>query len=476
MHMMYDGHNLPMRLFRFLGWTLRQMFGAIPEALTTVTFDREVSRTPIWLAQGNRLANHPWAGDADACLPRQVDTVVIGAGMTGASCAYHWSKLASGKRLAVLEMEDPAWGASGRNEGLIVMGRYFAMVRDSVRPHLERVRPDLTQDRRNRLAEQFAAAYTRSAYRNADLIEQTIREEGFDCDYERNGWIQARDDVDQLALRESIAAGERVGFDDWTSLSPEQVWEKGGMVVDAPAGFSRRAACFHPAKWVWCLLERALDNGGVELFTRTRVLRVEDKGEGYRVDTARGSISARRIINATESHTASLHPQYGDFIHPVQTQAAFGEGGPEGMKPHIGLSGKRAFFGRHGTGSMVGSDASRLPPSKAGSNNPSRFITKFLMGDLHRYFGRSHVHVTHEWSGTPGFTVDEFPVVGLLDGKGQYVIGGMCGSGTAVSFNGARHVVQQILEREGPDDYPVGYFAPTRLLDPENHPWPEIEA
>ena len=125
---------------------------------------------------------------------------------------------------------------------------------------------------------------------------------------------------------------------------------------------------------------------------------------------------------------------------------------------------------------MVGSDASRLPPSKAGSNNPSRFITKFLMGDLHRYFGRSHVHVTHEWSGTPGFTVDEFPVVGLLDGKGQYVIGGMCGSGTAVSFNGACHVVQQILEREGPDDYPVGYFAPTRLLDPENHPWPEIEA
>ena len=84
--------------------------------------------------------------------------------------------------------------------------------------------------------------------------------------------------------------------------------------------------------------------------------------------------------------------------------------------------------------------------------------------------------MTHEWSGTPGFTLDEFPVVGLLDGKGQYVIGGMCGSGTAVSFNGARHVVQQILEREGPDDYPVGYFAPTRLLDPENHPWPEIEA
>ncbi|SVE32992.1 uncharacterized protein METZ01_LOCUS485846, partial [marine metagenome] len=212
------------------------------------------------------------------------------------------------------------------------------------------------------------------------------------------------------------------------------------------------------------------------LFTRTRVLRVEDEGEGYRVQTSRGPIASRCVINATESHTASLHPHYGEFIHPVQTQAAFGEGGPEGMKPHIGLSGKHGFFGRHGTGVMAGSDASRVPLEKAGSNNPSRFITKFLMGELHRHFGRSRVRVTHEWSGTPGFTTDGFPVVGLLDGKGQYVIGGMCGSGTAVSFNGARHVVQRILEMDDrEDDYPACYFAPTRLIDPANHSWPEVE-
>jgi glycine/D-amino acid oxidase-like deaminating enzyme len=170
-----------------------------------------------------------------------------------------------------------------------------------------------------------------------------------------------------------------------------------------------------------------------------------------------------------------LHPQYGALIYPVQTQAAFGKGGPETMKPHIGLSGKRGFFGRHGEGVMVGSDATRVPAHRAGINNPSRFITKFLMGEIHKYFGRSRGHITHEWSGTPGFTADEFPVVGLLDGKRQYIIGGMCGSGTAVSFNGARHVVQQILGLNGRDDYPDAYFSPTRILDPQNHPWPKIE-
>ena len=475
MNLAYGQHAWPVRALRMCAWTLRQMFGAMPGALTSVTFADRVSRTSIWLAEGNPLANHPWAKDASAPLPEIADTVVIGAGMTGASCAYHWSRLAGDRAAVVLEMEDPAWGASGRNEGLVVMGRYFAMVRDKVASHLEEARADLEADERRGLAERFAAAYCRSAYKNADLIEQTIRDEGFECEYVREGWIQASDEEGQPALRESIEAGTARGFDDWTSLTPPEALAKGGMKVEAPAGFSRRAASFHPAKWVWCLLHKAIERHNVQLFTRTRVTGVEEDGELYNVHTERGTIRARSVINAVESHTAVLHEQYGELIHAVQTQAAFGRGGADQMKPHVGLSGTRGFYGRHGDGVMVGSDASRVPAQRANCVNPSRFITKFLMVDLHRYFGRSRVHVTHEWSGTPGFTADEFPVVGRLDGGSQYIIGGMCGSGTGVSFNAAQHVVKQILGMDGPDDYPAEYFAPSRLLDPSSHPWPTIQ-
>lgn len=464
---------------RLAAWAARQMLGAIPEAMAEVSFARPVSRTPIWLAAGNPLADVPWR-DGAAGLPAQVDAVVIGAGFTGAACAYHWAQAGSGATLAVLEMGDPASGASGRNEGLVVMGRYFAMVRDTVRPYLDRVRPDLGAADRGRLAEQFAAAYARSAYRNADLIERTVRDEGFDCDYERQGWIQARDAGDQASLRASVEAGAAHGFHDWTTLPPAEVLRLGGMRVAAPAGFSRRAASFHPARWVWCLLARALRDAGVSLFTRTQVLAVADDADGYAVRTDRGTVRARCVVNATESYTARLHPRYRQLIHPVQTQAAFGRGGPAGMAPHIGLSGKFAFFGRHrfgglGEGVMVGSDATRVSARHAGRNAPSRFITKFCLAELHRHFGPAPVAITHEWSGTPGFTADEFPVVGLLDGRRQWIIGGMCGSGTGVSFNAARHVVQRILGRDGPNDYPEAYFAPSRLLDPARHPWPAVE-
>ena len=49
----------------------------------------------------------------------------------------------------------------------------------------------------------------------------------------------------------------------------------------------------------------------------------------------------------------------------------------------------------------------------------------------------------------------------------------MCGSGSGVHFNGARHVVDRILGIEGPDDYPEQFFSPMRVLDPEAHLWPE---
>jgi glycine/D-amino acid oxidase-like deaminating enzyme len=475
---MYPDDGILVRLIRFVAWAVLQVFIVIPNALRTVSFARPVSRVPIWLDEDNPLVNHPWRDQPDASLPDEAEVVVIGAGFTGASCAYHWVKQAEAKgTMVVLEMADPASGASGACAGLVVMGRHFAVVSETVRKHLDRTRPDLTPRQRDRLASQFAAAYVRSAYKNASLVEETVAAEGFDCDYMRKGWIQAADGEDQAALEESVRMSQAAGFGDWTKLRSEQALQLGGMRLDHPAGFSAGAAHFHPARWVWSLLRTAIEKPVVSLFTRTEALRVEDVGDTYVVHTNRGAIGTRFVINATESFAGLLHPQFAALIDPVQTQSAFARGGPQTMKPNIGLSNKRGFFERvtDPEGIVLGSDATRLSYREAGRNQPSRFITKFVIGEMQKYFGRSSLQVTHEWSSTAGFTADEFPVVGLLDGKRQYIIGGMCGSGTAVSFNAARHVVQQILGQEGPDDYPAEYFAPSRLLTPRDHPWPSVQ-
>jgi glycine/D-amino acid oxidase-like deaminating enzyme len=121
------------------------------------------------------------------------------------------------------------------------------------------------------------------------------------------------------------------------------------------------------------------------------------------------------------------------------------------------------FFARINKGVLLGSDESRVSDDEANKNQPSRFITKYVLSRMRQYFSIREIRITNEWSGTMGMTPDEYPVIGLMDGKRLYIVGGLAGSGSGVSFLGARHVIRKILGKEGVDYYPEKYFSPTRF-------------
>jgi glycine/D-amino acid oxidase-like deaminating enzyme len=287
--------------------------------------------------------------------------------------------------------------------------------------------------------------------------------------------VHGQEPDDQEKLAASVRMAEVAGYTDWTRISAEEVLDKCGMRVSSAAGYSRAAASWHPAKWVWCLLLKALESPVVDLFTRTRVEGIDKTTNGYCVHTERGDLQTRHVILATESYTPALVAKFHDHLLPLQEQAASGDGGPAAMKPHIGISGNWWFCGRYDQRVLFGSGGSRLPDREAGRNRPSRYLTKFVAAQLAQAYGPFQLHLKNEWSGTVGYTADEYPVVGLVDGQGQYVIAGMCGSGSGVSFNAARCICNRILNITGEaDHYPEAYFAPSRLLSPRTHAWPAV--
>jgi len=472
----YKDQPFLLRWMRFSVWSMRQIFITIPNGISGLDLSRSVSRTPFWLDATNPLHNHPWHNQPNATLPEEVDTVVIGAGFTGASAAYFWAKHApSDRRLVVLEMKEAASGASGRNQGTVVMGRYFAMVRDNLLPHLDQVRADMPPKERRRLAEQFADVYCHAAARNAELIQQTVLAEGFDVDYARNGWVQERLADQQDDLAESVEAGKRFGHQDWIKIDPARVLRESGMQVSLPAGFSQKAATWHPAKWVWSLLVASLKENKVELYSNTKVNEVHDAPQGYIVNTDRGAIKARHVIYAVESYLPKMDRRFHDIIEPHQEQLSSGLGAPDSMPSDNSITGRFFFGARRGNVLLAGSDSTRVPDRLAGCSRPSRFLTKFALSEFKRLYGRFQFRLTHEWSGTVGYTPDQYPLIGKIDDRSKYMIGGMCGSGSGVAFNAARCIVNRILDRrDEPDDYPEAYFAPSRLLDAANHPWPEV--
>src|SRR5262245_29502398 len=73
-----------------------------------------IDSEPYWFCAGQPLAGH----QSSPSLPESADVVIIGAGLTGASAAYHLANhAATGARIVVLDQGDPAGEASGRNGG-----------------------------------------------------------------------------------------------------------------------------------------------------------------------------------------------------------------------------------------------------------------------------------------------------------------------------------------------------------------------
>ena len=68
---MYAGQALIVRLYMFVVWTLGQIFSAIPAGMQGVSEVKPVDKTPIWLAGGNPLANHPWSQQLSCGVSRE---------------------------------------------------------------------------------------------------------------------------------------------------------------------------------------------------------------------------------------------------------------------------------------------------------------------------------------------------------------------------------------------------------------------
>ncbi len=93
------------------------------------------------------------------------------------------------------------------------------------------MKTELTEALYDRLAHGFAANYCRAAHHNAKMIVETISRVGFDRDYHRNGWIPVRMAVEQTVIGASVHLATTSGFDDWSRLTPNDVFQTSGLGV-----------------------------------------------------------------------------------------------------------------------------------------------------------------------------------------------------------------------------------------------------
>jgi glycine/D-amino acid oxidase-like deaminating enzyme len=342
-----------------------------------------------------------------------VDVAIVGAGYTGLAAAIALAE--RGRSVVVVEAVEAGFGASGRNGGQVIPG---------LRHLPDQLVAAYGRDRGERLY-RFGASTADAAFALIDRL-------GLDCQAVRTGWIQAADSETALAeSRERVAAWralgaavrllERAAFRALVGSDAYRggwIHEGGGQVQ--PLALARALA-------------RAAIARGVRLFTRSPAVSIAREGAGWRIATPTGSISAGKLLVATNALAGSLWPGLAAAALPVWTfqiaTAPIAAGHRASILPQAQpVSDTRRvlrYFRVDGHGRVVIGGKGRMNAPRQASDFDLQQWT------LARLFPALADHpIEYRWGGQVAVTVDRLPRLFAL-GPGAFAHLGCNGKGVA---------------------------------------------
>jgi glycine/D-amino acid oxidase-like deaminating enzyme len=218
--------------------------------------------------------------------PENAQVAILGAGYTGLAAALHLAE--AGADVVVVESREVGECASGLNGGQVIPG---------VKHDPDTLENLFGARAGGRLIDTVAAG--------PEVVFGLIERLKIACDATRSGWIQpatSEGALEQQAKRveQWQRRGARVEM-----LSRTQVTQLTGSARYLGGLLDHRGGTVQPLSYVRGLA-RAAVAAGVRLYAHSPAVRLARAGGGYRIETPGGSVSASRVIIATNAYTGNL--------------------------------------------------------------------------------------------------------------------------------------------------------------------------
>ena len=367
----------------------------------------------------------PFAPDPRAMLPAAAEVIVIGAGMLGASAAYHLAR--AGMRPLVIEANAPASGASGRNAGMALAG---------LGGHFPRV-TRIVQEAGGRSILDYTT-------RSLDMIEAWDAELAGGMEWDRFGSLDlALDELEEVHIRLAADIQSAEGLDVRVVDDPAELRDLAvGLAIEEvrAAKWTPGDAKLNPFRLCYALLEATRALGG-RVVTGVRVERLlASGGRVTGVATTHGEVAAGAVLVATNAWTPALAPHLAANLTPIRETVCVTEMLPVSIgAPGFETNQCNEYWRQMRTGEVViggyavadeqmgiGSYSTRVRPQV-----PPRLAA--LLAQLHPALRDSRI--IRCWAGLLDFASLEIPMAGPLPTEngtplpGGFVAAGLTGHG-----------------------------------------------
>jgi len=370
--------------------------------------------TPFWLDEPTR----PVAAGSQG----EVDVAVIGAGITGVSCALALAR--GGLRVRVHDARGVAEGASGRNGG-------FALRGGAARYDVAR--------------ETYGAEAAKQLWRRTEAALDRLEAVAGDAFWRTGSLRLAADDEEREEIRLEYEALREDGLAaEWRDELPHLRPEFRGAI------FHPQDGSLQPGRFVRRLAEQAALEG-VAFRERDRMASLDE-------------FDAEQVVIATDGSGRGLLPELDDAIWPARGQVITTE--PLGERlfecPHYARHGFD-YWQQLGDGRIVlgGFRDFSILTEMTGDETTTEPIQEALDAFLVELLGYMP-DITHRWAGIFGLTQDLLPLVGRVPGhEGTWIAAGYSGHGNVLGFMCGELVASALL---GDGDDLLELFSPARLL------------
>jgi sarcosine oxidase subunit beta len=366
------------------------------------------------------------------------DVVVIGAGIHGASTAFHLAE--RGARVAILERSVAAAGATGRSSGLV------------------RMHYDL-------------AAESALAHRSFDYFANWSERVGGDCGFVRTGFLRIVAPELETQLRANVADQQRLGIDT-SIVSAREVSELApGLVTDDfnCAAYEPLSGYADPTSACASFLAAARSHGA-SVRQATPVEAIETQhGRVVGVRTAVGRTAAPTVVLAAGAWSAPLAATAGVRL---DVRAWHHDTGFVSLPPYAAAwlptvidDINELYVRREGHAlALVGlEDGNRIddrPEDDARSD--SQLVEKIVDRLCRRVPDFEQAEFRGAHGGTDGISPDQHPMIGRYGPDGLILQCGMSGTGFKIAPAVGLAVSELILDGEA-HSVDVSAFDPARF-------------